>query len=186
MTELSALWLPILLSAVFVFVVSSVIHMATPWHHSDYSKMQNEDKFIAAVRPLAIAPGDYMVPRASSTQEMRTAEFKEKMQQGPVMVTTVMPAGSPGIGQQLVSWFVYSAVIALCAAYIAGRALPAGANYLQVFRFAGASAFLAYSGGLWQMTIWYRRNWITTLKSTLDGLLYALLTAGTLGWLWPR
>ena len=28
------LWLPILLSAVFVFLASSVIHMALKWHNS--------------------------------------------------------------------------------------------------------------------------------------------------------
>ena len=39
---------------------------------------------------------------------------------------------------------------------------------------------------LLQFSIWYRRSWVTTLKSMIDGLLYALLTAGTFGWLWPR
>ena len=38
MVALSALWLPILLSAVVVFITSSIIHMATPWHKNDYSK----------------------------------------------------------------------------------------------------------------------------------------------------
>jgi hypothetical protein len=186
MTDLSSLWLPILLSAVIVFVVSSVIHTVTPWHKGDYLKVPSEDKFMEALRPMAIPPGDYMVPRPSSTQEMRSEEFKEKFKKGPVMVLTVMPGGDMAMGRQLVMWFLYSAVISLFAAYVAGRALPVGANYLLVFRFVGASAFLGYSGALWQMTIWYRRNWITTLKSTIDGLIYALLTAGTLGWLWPR
>lgn len=185
MTELSALWLPILLSAVIVFVVSSIIHMATPWHKGDYPKMPNEAKFMDALRPLAIPPGDYMVPRASSMEEMRSPEFAEKMKKGPVIMLTVMPVGS-GMVRQLVLWFVYSAVIALFAAYVAGRVLPVGAAYIQVFRFAGVTAFLGYSGALWQMSIWYRRAWSTTIRSTLDGLLYALLTAGTLGWLWPR
>jgi hypothetical protein len=36
------------------------------------------------------------------------------------------------------------------------------------------------------MSIWYSRAWINTIKSTIDGLIYALLTAGTFGWLWPR
>jgi hypothetical protein len=186
MTDLSALWLPILLSAVIVFVVSSIIHMATPWHKGDYRKMPNEDKFMDALRPLAIPAGDYMVPRPSSTEEMRSPEFTEKMKKGPVTMLTVMPGGGTGMGKQLVLWFLYSAVIALFAAYVAGRVLPVGAPYIQVFRFAGVTAFLGYSGALWQMSIWYRRAWSTTIKSTLDGLLYALLTAGTLGWLWPR
>jgi hypothetical protein len=186
MTDLSSLWLPILLSAVIVFVVSSAIHTVTSWHSSDYPKMPNEDKFMEALRPMAIPPGDYMVPRASSTQEMRSPEFKEKFKKGPVMMMTVMPGGDMAMGKQLVLWFVYSAVIALFAAYVAGRALPVGANYLQVFRFIGAATFLGYSGALWQMSIWYRRSWVTTIKSTIDGLIYALLTAGTFGWLWPR
>ena len=36
------------------------------------------------------------------------------------------------------------------------------------------------------MWIWYRRSLLTTIKSSVDGLIYALLTAGTFGWLWPR
>src|SRR6266566_4777556 len=93
MTELSSLWLPILLSAVIVFVASSIIHMASPWHKSDYPKMPNEDQVMEALRPLAIPPGDYFVPRPASREEMRSAEFKEKARQGPVFVMTMMPTG---------------------------------------------------------------------------------------------
>jgi hypothetical protein len=186
MTELNALWLPILLSAVIVFVVSSIIHTVLPWHKSDYARVPNEDKVMDALRPLAIPPGDYMLPRPSSSQEMRSADFAEKVKKGPVMVLTVMPNRMMPMGKNLALWFLYSAIISLFAAYVAGRALPVGAPYLRVFRFAGTTAFLGYSGALWQMSIWYRRAWSTTIKSTIDGLIYGLLTAGTLGWLWPR
>jgi hypothetical protein len=50
----------------------------------------------------------------------------------------------------------------------------------------GATAFLSYSLALWQLSIWYRRSWRITIGSTFDGLIYALLTAGTFGWLWPH
>ncbi len=186
MTYLSALWLPILLSSVIVFVVSSLIHMFTPWHKSDYPKLGNEDKVLDALRPLNIPPGDYMMPCPSSNQEMRSPEFAEKMKKGPVAMLTVFPSGSPAIGKNLIMWFVYSVVVGIFAGYVAGRALPTGTDYLPVFRFAGVTAFLGYSAALWQMSIWYRRSWLTTFKSTVDGLLYALLTAGTFGWLWPR
>lgn len=180
------MWLPILLSAVIVFVASSIIHMATPWHKSDYPKMPNEDKVMDALRPLAIPPGDYMVPRASSMQDMKSPGFTEKMKKGPVLVLTVLPSGPTAMGRNLVLWFLYSIVVGIFAAYVTGRALPVGANYLHVFRFVGATAFLSYSVALWQMSIWYRRAWSTTIKATVDGLIYALLTAGTFGWLWPR
>jgi hypothetical protein len=186
MVGLQALWLPILLSAVIVFIVSSIIHMVLPWHKSDYPKVPDEEKLMAALRPLAVPPGDYMVPRASSMQEMRSPEFTEKMKNGPVLMLTVMPNGPWSMGRNLILWFVYSVVVGIFAAYIVSRALPAGADYLRVFQLAGATAFIGYSAALWQMSIWYRRDWTITAKATVDGLIYALLTAGTFGWLWPR
>ena len=186
MTELTALWLPILLSAIIVFVTSSIIHMVLPWHKSDYPKMANEDKFADAIRPLAIPPGDYMVPRPSTRQDMRSPEFAEKMKRGPVMMLTVMQPGPMSMGRNLALWFVYILVVGFFAAYVAGRALAPGAHYLQVFRFVGVAAFLSYSVALWQMSIWYKRAWSITIKSSIDGLIYACLTAGTFGWLWPK
>ncbi len=186
MTGLTALWLPILLSAVVVFVISSVIHMASPWHKGDYPKMPDEDRVLDALRPLAIPPGDYMIPRAGGMNEMKSSAFAEKLKQGPVVLMTVMPNGMMSMGRNLAMWFVYSLVISVFAAYVAGRALPQGAPYLSVFRFAGVTAFIGYSAALWQMSIWYRRAWSITIKSTVDGLIYALFTAGMFGWLWPR
>ena len=186
MTQLHLLWLPLLLSSVVVFIVSSVIHMLSPWHKNDYPKVPDEDKVRNAIRPLAIPPGEYMVPRATGTKEMRSPEFTEKMKSGPVLMLTVWPNGPSKMGMSMVLWFLYTAVVGLFAAYIAGRALPIGAPYLHVFRFVGATAFIGYCLALWQMSIWYRRAWGTTIKATVDGLIYALLTAGTFGWLWPR
>ena len=186
MTGLSALWLPILVSAVLVFVASSIIHMVSPWHKSDYPRLANEDRVMDALRPLAIPPGDYFMPRPSSRDEMRSPSFADKMTRGPVAVMTVMPSGQMSMGRNLGLWFAYCVVVNLFAAYIASRALAPGSPYLSAFRFVGATAFMGYSFALWQMSIWYRRSWTTTIKATVDGLIYALLTAGTFGWLWPR
>src|SRR6266568_880162 len=111
MTGLGALWLPIVLSAVLVFVVSSLIHMVTPWHKSDYPRLPNEDRVMDALRPLAIPPGDYMMPRPASRQEMRTPQFVEKFKRGPVVMLTVFPGGSMSMGKNLVMWFLYSVVV---------------------------------------------------------------------------
>jgi hypothetical protein len=186
MTSLSALWLPILLSAVIVFVVSSVIHTVLPWHKTDYARVPQEDALMDALRPLAIPPGDYMVPRPANMEELRSPAFAEKAKRGPVLVMTVMPSGMMSMTRNLVQWFVYIVVVTILAAYIASRALGSGAQYLAVFRFIGAAAFIGYSVALWQMSIWYRRAWTTTIKATIDGLIYALLTAGFFGWLWPK
>lgn len=185
MTPLTALWLPILVSAIFVFIASSIIHMVIKWHDSDYRPVPDETAFGNAIRPLALPPGDYMIPRPKSTAEMKSPEFAEKMRNGPVMVFTVMRNGEMSMGRSLGLWFVYLLVVSTFAAYVAGRALAPGANYLEVFRFVGATAFIAYAVALWQMWIWYHRNLGTTIRSTIDSLIYAMLTAGTFGWLWP-
>jgi hypothetical protein len=186
MVEILSLWLPILLSAVFVFIVSSVIHMATPWHSGDYPKLEAEDKVMDALRPLSLRPGDYMVPRASSMKDMGSPEFVEKLKKGPVLMLSVWPNGPGSMGKTFVLWFLYSVAVGIFAAYVAGRALPDGAHYLAVFRFTGVTAFVGYAVALWQMAIWYHRPWGTTFRATVDGLIYALVTAGTFGWLWPR
>jgi hypothetical protein len=135
---------------------------------------------------MAIPPGDYMIPRPSSRADVRSPEFVEKMRSGPVMVVTVFPAGPMSMGRNLGLWFAYCLVVSVFAAYIASRALKPEAAYLEVFRFAGATAFIGYALALWQLSIWYRRSWLTTIKATVDGFIYALLTAGVFGWLWPR
>jgi hypothetical protein len=186
MTGLDALWLPILLSAVIVFVASSIIHMGPFWHRGDYPKVPNQDKVQDALRPLAIPPGDYMLPRASNMKEMRTPEHMEKLTKGPVMVLTVLPNGPGSMARNLVQWFLYTVVVSFFAAYVASRALPPGTDYLRVFQLVGATAFVGYSLALLQMSIWYRRAWNLTFKAIFDGLIYGLLTAGTFGWLWPH
>ncbi len=186
MVPVLTLWLPILLSAVFVFIVSSFIHMVLPYHQKDFRKLDKEDEALAALRKLAIPSGDYIVPCGGSMKAMKDPAFVEKWKQGPIVFMTVLTPQQAGMGASLVGWFIFNLVISVFAAYIAGRALQPGAHYLDVFRFAGATAFIGYAGALWQNTIWYKRALSTTLKSTFDGLIYALVTAGTFGWLWPK
>ncbi|MBI5837085.1 MAG: hypothetical protein HZB25_07560 [Candidatus Eisenbacteria bacterium] len=183
---LHSLWLPILLASVAVFIVSSIIHMALPWHKGDYRKVPNEDRMMEALRPLALPPGDYMLPRAGSMEEMKSPEFKKKLSDGPVMMFTVMPPGPFNMGSSMALWFLYVVIATVLVAYVTGRALPFGTPYLRVFRIAGATAFIGHALALWPMSIWYRRSLRATIVSSMDALIYALVTAGFLGWLWPR
>ncbi len=185
MVPVTALWLPILLAAVLVFVVSSVIHMFTPWHKGDMRKLPGEAQAMSALGPLNIPPGDYVMPYAGSMAAMKTPEFEALRKAGPVAFVTVTD-GSMSMTGSLVMWFIYCLIVGVFAAYVAGAALPMGASYLEAFRFAGTTAFAGYSLALMQSSIWWKRNWGATIRSMIDGLLYACLTAGTLGWLWPR
>lgn len=186
MTSLAALWLPLLLSAVAVFIVSSILNTVLPWHHGDFKRPPRDNELADALRAFDIPPGDYMMPRPSSTADWKSQEFKDRLARGPNLVMTVFPSGQQSMTGQLVNWFVYCIVVGLFGAYVAARALGPGAPYLEVFRFVGTVTFAGYGLALWQGQIWYRRDFMSTVRSTIDALIYACVTAGMFGWLWPQ
>jgi len=185
MVPLMSLLIPILLSAVIVFIASSVIHMFLPYHKGDMGRVPSEEGVREALRGAGIPPGDYVIPYAGSAKAMGESEWIEKATQGPNAFLTVLPSGVPKMGASFAQWFVYCVIVGIFAAYVAGHAVQPGEDYLPVFRYVGTTAFLGYALALPQNSIWYSRNWGTTLKSMFDGLVYALLTAGVFGWLWP-
>ncbi len=185
MVPLSALLIPIVVSAVIVFVASSLIHMVTPWHKGDFAKVPNEDQTMDALRPLKLPPGDYMMPRPASMEDMKTEAYKAKLAKGPRAIMTVLPPFT-GMGRELGLWFVFVLAVSIYSAYLTGAALPAATPYLKVFQVAGATAFAAYAFAIWPLAIWYRRSMRMTITATVDALLFALLTAGTFGWRWPK
>lgn len=183
---LASLWLPILLSAVFVFIASSLIHMAFKWHNADYRPLPNEEEVRAALLKGSPAPGQYVIPHCLDPKEMAKEAVRRKFTEGPVGLIYLRAAGLPAMGSSLAQWFLFNVVIAFAVAYLTSRTCPAGTPYLQVFRVAGATAFLAHATGTIPNSIFMGKPWRVTLKEILDGLIYALLTAGTFGWLWPR
>jgi len=185
MVSLSALWLPIVLAAVIVFVASSIMHMFLKYHQSDCRQLPDEDKLRAALRAAGVKRGLYMFPYGSH-KDMKTPAMQEKYKEGPVGFMTIFPSGPPALPKFLVMWFVYCLIIGFFTAYLTGHTVPAGANYLVVFRVAGTAAFMAYGLGLLSNGIWKGQPWGMTIKEVIDGLVYGLLTAGTFGWLWPR
>jgi len=186
MTNFGELWLPILASGVLVFIVSSLIHMVLPWHKNDYPKAPDEDKILDALRPLAIPPGAYFMPRPADMKQMRSPEFTEKLKRGPVLMLQVRKNGQDSMVTRLGSWFLYSLFVSMFAALVAAISLRPGADSHDVFHLVALTAFAGYSIALWQMSIWYDRPWMLAVKSTIDGAIYALVTAGAFAWLWPR
>jgi hypothetical protein len=185
MVPLTALWLPILLAAVIVFVASSIMHMVLPYHKTDYQRLPDEDKVLAALRTAGLKRGLYIFPFCTH-KEMKSPAMIEKYKQGPVGMMTVFPSGPPAMPEFLTMWFVYCLVIGFFVAYLTGHTVAPGARYLAVFRVAGTAAFLAYGVGQLVNSIWAGQPWSVTIKHVIDGLIYGLLTAGTFGWLWPR
>lgn len=179
MVSLAALWLPILLSTVLAFVASSVIHMVLGYHSTDWRRFPNEDGVRDALRSFNLPPGDYAGPMPGSP------EFQAKIAKGP-RVTLTIQSPSSTLTRSLALWAVYLLVVSVFAAYVASIAFAAGTPYMRVFRLTSTVAFAGYALGHWTDVIWYSRSTSYTLKTTFDGLVYALLTGGVFGWLWPH
>ena len=185
MEFLSALWMPIAASAVFVFLVSSVMHMVLPIHRGDFGRLDDEDGVLEALRARRVGPGNYMFPCPGSMKAMGSPEMLEKYRKGPVGSLIVLPNGPPAIGRSLLQWFLFSLAVGVLVAYVAWHSLGRGADYLTVFQLTGTVAWLGYGFGHLQDSIWKGVKWSTSLKFLLDGLVYGLVTAGAFGWLWP-
>ncbi len=185
MVSVVSLWLPIIVAAVLVFVMSSIIHMFLTYHRTDFTAVPDEDRFRAAVGPLGLPPGEYVVPHAGSPDAMKSEEYQSKVGEGPVLFMTVLPNAAWNMGKSLTWWFVYCLVVGVFAALVATSTLTADATYAEVFHVAGLTAFAGYVLAGWQQSIWYHRKVSTSVKNTFDGLLYALLTAGAIAGMWP-
>lgn len=183
MEFLGALWMPIVLSAVIVFVASSIMHMVLPYHRSDYKKLPDEEKAREALRGLQ--RGLYSMPYCTH-QTMKTPEIQEKFKQGPVGLLTVFPSGPPVLPKFMAMWFGYCLIVGFFVAYLTYHTVAAGSNYLVVFRVAGTAAFMAYSFAHISNGIWKAEPWGNVVKEVIDGLVFGMLTAGTFGWLWPK
>ncbi|MCH8962238.1 MAG: hypothetical protein IH820_13200 [Bacteroidetes bacterium] len=181
--SLIALWLPIIVAAVIVFIAGFILNTVLPHHRTDFARLPDEDKVREATQGLA--QGQYIYPYASTPAEMKDPALIEKAKAGPVGMLVVWPNGAGPTPKQLITHFVYVLVISLFAGYIGSASLEAGTEYLKIFQVVGASAFLAYAGAVPLFSIWYHMTWSFTVKELIDGLVYALLTAGVFGWLWP-
>ncbi len=185
MISLVALWLPVVISAVLVFVASSLVHMVLPFHRKDYQALPEEDLIRGVLREAKVSVGNYFFPHAKDMKEAQTPEMSAKFEEGPVGMLNVMPSGKPTMGKALTLWFLFCVVVGVFVAYVTTRTLGPGTGYRTVFRIAGTVAFMGYGMSECTNSIWRGQAWGTTIRSLVDALIYGLLTAGVFGWLWP-
>jgi hypothetical protein len=184
MSTILSQWLPILVSAVAVFVVSSIVHTALRfWHAKDQSALPNEIAVADLLRP--VPAGDYRIPFATGPEEMRTEEFKARAAKGPMAVVTIMAGDMmSSFKRALIQWFVYSIIVSWLAGHVASSALGPDASSMLIFHTVGITAFMGYGMAMAQGPIWGGKPWLPAIKSMVDALLYASVTAGVFVWLW--
>jgi hypothetical protein len=183
---LFSLWIPVLASAVVVFVISSILHMALKYHSADYKRLPNEDAVRDALGKGSLPPGLYQLPYCANMKAMQEPANKAKYEQGPIGVITIIPNGLPAMGKYLGQWFVFSVFVSFTAAYVARHTLHPGDDGILVTQITGTVAFAAY--GLTNVldSIWKGQPWSNTGRSLLDGAIYAVATGATFCLLWPK
>ncbi len=179
------LWLPTLAATIIVFIASFITHMVLPHHRTDFDGIGEEDRFLAELRTFDLTRGQYVFPFASSPVDLKDPEYQTKVKQGPTGILLMGPNEVGPTTRQLVMHFLHLLVISAIVACIAGATLAGGAEYIKVFQVAGGAAFLGYAGAIPGNSIWFHFSWPMSLKTVLDALVYAGLTGGTFGWLWP-
>jgi ABC-type cobalt transport system substrate-binding protein len=186
MNLLLSLWLPILLSAVAVFVISSVIHMVVKWHASDYAGFSNEDAVRAAIRAANPTPGRYVVPFCKDMKDMGSEAMLKKYQEGPIGHVLIGPNGAPNMGKYLGMWFVWTLGVAIVAAFVVSQIFGLDPTRARAAaKLVGAITFIAFGFGTVTESIWGMRPWSSSVKHLLDAALYAVGAGLVFYFLWP-
>lgn len=186
MVSLAQLCFPILLSAIFVFIASSILHMVLrAWHGQDCSGFSNEDEVRAAMRKGSAGAGIYIVPYCKP-EEMKKPETQQKFKEGPVAFVFMRASGAMNMAAPLIQWFVFCVLVSFFAAYLAASTLAPATPAMQVFRIVVVAALMGYAFGSAPMGIWWGHPWRSAIKHAIDGAIYALIVGATIAWLWPK
>lgn len=178
MEFLGQLWLPIVISAVLVWIASFLMHMVLPHHKGEWKGLPDEARFNEAVK--GVPAGQYMFPWGSM-KDMKDPAFQEKLRTGPSGMLQLR-GGPINMGQNLILTFLTYLVIGIFVAYILFHFATPADPYMQRFRLAGAAAFLAYVLGWIPQVIWYGPKGF--VANVFDGIVYTILTAGSFAGFW--
>ncbi|HUN81168.1 MAG TPA: hypothetical protein VMV81_06605 [Phycisphaerae bacterium] len=185
MDLLLALWLPILLSAGIVWIVSAIVWMALPHHKKDFIALPGEDGFMDYIRKSGVRPGNYVFPDFRGREAMKSERVCKALEEGPVGHLSLWqpPLGMAG---KMVGTFIVYLVVSVFIAYLAAVTLPKGAESAKVFQVVGTAGILAYSFSFIPNMIWFGAYKRTIVAGIIDGIVYGLFTGAIFAWRWPH
>lgn len=190
MELLLPLWLPILLSAAAVWIVSALVWTALPHHKQDFIGLPagGEDGFMDYLRNSGIKPGNYAFPDARSREAMKSEKVQKAWQEGPVGHLSVWKTPLT-MGDKMVATFIVYLVVSTLIAYLTRIALPVAApspSFAKVFQVATTAGILAYCFSFIPTALWWGSYKRTIAANVIDGLLYAAITGAIFAWRWPH
>jgi hypothetical protein len=178
--------LPVVLSAIAVFILSMIIHLAMPWHKTDYAIVPDHDAAIAAIQSLNLSPDDYAMPNVRVPGGGKNPDFVAEFERGPTFHLTMMPAGGMPMGKFMGAWFGFMLLVSAIAGWVTSSIVPPGGDGHAVFHYSAIITACSYGFGGWTLSIWYFRRWSTAFKGTFDAILYGLASGAVFMWMWPK
>jgi hypothetical protein len=185
MEFLIQLWLPIIVSAVIVFILSALAWTVMPHHKKDFTGLPNADAVQALMRQHPPKPGQYSVPWVAEMRGLEDPKIREQIEVGPRAYITIVPNGMPSMVPMMAQSFVFYLIVSTLVGHLTWHAVEPGADYMHVFRIAGLTAAMSYILATVPDSIWFGRPWGNFVRQAIDGLVFGLATAGVFGWLWP-
>jgi len=186
MQDLIALWMPIIASAVAVFIVSAIFWMALPHHKPDVQTMDNGEGFRKAIKDLGVAPGNYMFPNCDH-KDMKSPEFQAVWKEGPWGHLRLLPA-APNMGKSLLGTFITFLLISVFVGYLASMMFSGAAadpSAKMVFRFCGAAAVLGHVFGGLPHAFFFGKPARFMITDAVDAIVYGIVTGAVFALLWP-
>ena len=185
MELLLPLWLPILLSAVAVWIAALIVWMALPHHKGDFLGLPDEDGFMDYIRKSGIKPGNYAFPDCRGRAAMKSVKVQKAWEEGPVGHLSVWRTPLT-MGDKMVATFIVYLVVSTLIAYLTRIAISGPANFVKVFQVAATAGILAYCFSHMPSAIWWGSYKRTIVANVIDGILYAAITGAIFAWRWPH
>lgn len=185
MAFLIDLWLPILVSAVAVWVASALAWTALGHHKKDMQELtpQAEEELKQVLSRHGVTPGVYGYPNFNSFKGKSKEEVAAMMTR-PMGILRVWRG--MGMAGPMVFGFVWSLIIGVLIAYIGHPVLPKGTEFAKVMQVLGTAGVLAYAFGGVVNDVWFQESKRAMVLCFIDGVVYGLITGAIFAWLWPK
>ena len=178
------LWLPILLSAAAVWVISIMASVALPHHKQDWIGLPDENGLMDYIRRSGIKPGNYLFPDFRTREAMKSEKVEKALKEGPVGHLSVWQTPLT-MGGKMVATFIVYLVVSTLIGYLTRVALPGAAPFAKVFQVAATAGILAYCFSFIRNAVWFGSYKRTIVANVIDGIVYGLITGAIFAWRWP-
>lgn len=177
------LWLPIVLGALAMFLLSFVFWMLMKHHYGDFRALPQEDGLVEA---LDGAPaGQFRFPWCGTPEEMADPAFQERYNNGPKGFVVVLPRGPFAMGAGLGKTLLFCLVVTAAVGYVATIGLTRESAGMDVLRLTSTVTWLTACGAHGWSVIWMGRDRGQTLRDVLDSLGYGLAVGALFMQFWP-